>query len=177
MLRRWLLIGRCRRFHLSFGRAEVAFGLVSGEGDGEIAGEAQHVGLPVAQAFQEVAGLGLFAAGSRWVFGQTDEDGVSPGVQQWVGNLRRDLRSALVPGVVGGGVEREQGVDGLAGPVLAGIGFAGGEEFAGDVRPAQGMVAVGVGVVGGPAIVHRDTGEAGENAELVIAGRPRDLSR
>jgi hypothetical protein len=54
---RWLLIGRCRSFHLGLGRAEVAFGLVIGEGDGEIVGEAQHVGLPVAQAFQEVVGF------------------------------------------------------------------------------------------------------------------------
>jgi hypothetical protein len=36
--------------------------LVVGERDGEVVSEAQHVGLPDLEAFQEVAGLGLFPA-------------------------------------------------------------------------------------------------------------------
>jgi hypothetical protein len=54
-----------------------------------------------------------------------------------------DLGFGLVAGVVGGGVECGEGVDGLAGPVLTGIGLVGSDEFAGDVRAAQGVLAVG----------------------------------
>lgn len=40
--------------HLGLGRAQVALCLIVCERDGEVVGEAQHLGLPVAQAFQEV---------------------------------------------------------------------------------------------------------------------------
>ena len=97
-------------------------------------GEAQHVGLPVAQAFQEVAGLGLFPACSGRMLCQADQDGVAPRAQQRICDIRRDFGSTAIAGVVSGGVEREQRVQGLLWPVLAGVGFVGGDEFAGDAR-------------------------------------------
>jgi hypothetical protein len=50
--------------HLGLGWPQVTFCLVLGERHGQVAGEAQRVGLPVAEAFQEVAGIVCASAGA-----------------------------------------------------------------------------------------------------------------
>ena len=50
---------------LCFGRAEIAFGLVVGERDGDVVGEAQDLVVPVTQAGQQVAGLDCLRPGPR----------------------------------------------------------------------------------------------------------------
>lgn len=72
----------------------VAFGLVVGEGHGEVAGEAQDLLVAVAEPLQQVAGLALFAAVVSWVGGQPAPHGVRPAVEQRAEDLRRDLRQA-----------------------------------------------------------------------------------
>src|SRR4051794_23040863 len=115
---------------LGLGWADVAFGLVVGEGDAQVAREQQHLGVAVAQALKQVAGLGLTAPGNTAVLGEPDQQRVAPRVEQRIGDLWRDRREVLATGLVGGGVEAVQGAQRLLGPGLGGIGLGRGDEFA-----------------------------------------------
>nr|WP_255660508.1 hypothetical protein [Pseudonocardia sp. ICBG1293] len=94
---------------LGLGRSDVAFGLVVGERHGEVAREQQHLVVTVAQAFEQVTGLGLSAPGHAAVLGEPDQQRVAPRVEQGVDDLGWDRRQVLLAGLVGGGVEPVQG--------------------------------------------------------------------
>lgn len=107
--------------------------------------EAQHLDLSVAQVFQEVAGLRLFAPWSAGMTGQADQDRVPPRVRQRFGDLRRYQRYALVTGILRGGVQPEQRLDRLRRPLLIGVRFARRSEARQDIQgvdrgPATGLV-------------------------------------
>ena len=127
----------------------------------------QHLLVAVAQALQKVAGLGLASAGDAAMFAEPDADRVSPRLQDWVGDLGWDRGELLVTGVMGGCVETVQGAQRLGGPGLVGVGFGGGDELTGDVRAAQPVAAVGVGVVDAQGVVHDGSAEPWEHVELV----------
>ena len=77
--------------HLGLGRADVSLGLVVGEGHRQVAREQQYLMVAVAEAFEQVAGLGLAAPGCSAVFGEPDQQRVAPRVEQRIGNLGWNL--------------------------------------------------------------------------------------
>jgi hypothetical protein len=83
---------------LGLDRSEVALGAAVGERDGQVVGEAQDLGLAVAEPFEQVAGLGLLAPVGSAVLGQADLDCVPAQPQQFGGQLGCDLVQALVAG-------------------------------------------------------------------------------
>jgi hypothetical protein len=91
-----------RRGRVAFGLARLRIALVAVSMDGQVGGEAQHVVLPVAQAFQQVpAGL-LLAAGHARDLGQAEQDAVPERVDQQRGDIGRDCWQALGAGGVRG---------------------------------------------------------------------------
>lgn len=87
---------------MDLGRAEVAFGLVRGGRHLQVSGEAEYVGFPVAQYFQQQPGLALpgkaAAAGGRR---QSDQHTVAEQFVQRVGEVGGDGVQALFAGQVG----------------------------------------------------------------------------
>ena len=150
---------------LGLGRAEVAFGLVVGERHRQVAGEQQDLVVAVAQAFEQVAGLGL-APGDAAVFGEPDQQRVAPRVEQRVGDLGRDRRWLLVTGVVGGGVEPVQGAQRLLGPDPGRGGPRQRRSARGPGAPRTGHAGRGVGVVDAQGVVHHGSAERGQHLEL-----------
>jgi len=68
------------------------------------------------------------------MFGEPDQQRVAPRVEQSIADLGWDRRKLLLTGLMCGGVEPVQGAQCLVGPGLLGMGFAGSDEFAGQVR-------------------------------------------
>jgi hypothetical protein len=104
------------------------------------------------------------------VGGQPAQERVSPAVVERVGDRGRDPGQVLVAGVVGGGVQAQQRGQRLLGPDLVGVGLGRGGQLPGQVRPAQSVVGIGVGVVERQCVVHRDAAVAGQHPELVDRG-------
>ena len=79
----------------------------------------QHVGFPVAQAFQQQPGgrlPDLLAAGNAADLGQADGDAALEQLQVLCGQLARDGGQALVAGHVCGVDQAAEGTGDLAGP-------------------------------------------------------------
>src|SRR4051794_12403644 len=104
------------------------------------------------------------------MLGQPDQNCLSPGIAKWIRNVWWYHRSALVAGVMRGGVQPGQRIRRLGGPVLLVMGFSCRDELSRDVRAAEGVVAVGAGVAGGPGVMHQGPGEAVQHPELVDRG-------
>lgn len=107
-------------FLLGFGRAQVAFGVVGGGRDAQVAGEPQHVIAAVAEAFQQVAAGVLFAASAAGDLGQSGQDAVPEGVDERAGDVGWDSGQALVPRPVAGVDQPAQRIGELARPDGAG---------------------------------------------------------
>src|SRR5258708_23885321 len=110
---------------------QVALRLVGRGWYPQVTGEAEHVVLPAAQAFEQVAAGLLLAAGDAGNLGQADQDAVAERVDQGRGHLARDGGHALGAGGVRGVDEPLQGLAGLGGPVRIRVGLGG----AGPVAP------------------------------------------
>ncbi len=79
---------------------QVAFRLIGRRRYPQAGGEAEHVSLPVAQAFQQVAAGLLLAAGDARDLGQADQDPVPERVDQRRGDVVRHRGQALGAGGV-----------------------------------------------------------------------------
>jgi hypothetical protein len=112
-------------FLLGLGGSQVAFGLVGGGRDAQVGGEPQHIVLPVAQAFQQVAAGPLLAAGHLGHLGQASQHAVPEVVDQRGGDVAGDDRQALGAGSVRLVDQPAQRVCDLAGPDRGGIAFGG----------------------------------------------------
>jgi hypothetical protein len=114
-------------FLLCFRRPQVALGLVRRRGDAGVGEEPQHVGFPVAEAFQQGA-AGLLPgvrAGDPGDLRQPDDDRAAEKLQVSGGIVGGDAGQALVPGDVGGVDQRPQRLGRLAGPDGARVGLGG----------------------------------------------------
>lgn len=65
--------------------------------------------VAVAEAFEQVAGLGPATRRDAAVLGEPVQQRVAPRVEQRIRDLGRDRRELLFPGLVGGGVETVPG--------------------------------------------------------------------
>jgi hypothetical protein len=106
---------------------QVAFRMIRSRRDPQAGGEAEHVGLPVAQAFEQVAAGLLLAAGDAGDLGQAHQDAVLERVGQWRGDVAGDGGQGLGAGGVRGVDQALQRPGGLDGPVriwvlLGGVG-------------------------------------------------------
>ena len=119
---------------LGFGGAQVAFGLVAGGRDAGVGGEAQHVGLAVAQVFQQplpvLAVVPAAGAGAGGQVGEAGGDGVAVGGGQRCGGGVRDGGQALCAGGVRGVDQAGQRGGDLGGPGGIGVGLGGVFEVA-----------------------------------------------
>ena len=113
---------------------QIALGLIRRRRDPQVGGEAEHVSLPVAQAFEQVAAGFLLAAGDAGNLGQADQDAVLERVGQGRGNIAGDGGQALAAGGVRGVDEPLQGLADLGGPVRLGVGLGGAGQVAQQVR-------------------------------------------
>lgn len=87
---------------LGLGGPQVPFGLIRRRRDAQVSGEAEHVALPVAQAFQQLAAGSLLTAGYLGQLGQADQDAVLEGVDHWCGKVCGDRGQAPGAGGVRG---------------------------------------------------------------------------
>ena len=81
---------------------QVTLGLVGGGRDPQVVDEAEHVVLPVTQAFQQVTEGLLLAAGDLGHFGQAHQNAMLERVDQRAGDLAGNGGQTLGAGTVGG---------------------------------------------------------------------------
>ncbi len=156
-------------FLFGLGHADVALGAVVGERHVGVAGEAEHFGFVFEEGFVEVFGVGFGDAAALPI----ESDG---GRGEFPSGLREEGSVALANRLVGGFAERL---------VVAAADLAMGveQEFAQAFRPgvaaglfdeggvaqrmgaAQGMLAVPVAEVAGPAVVDEDAAVAEDDRE------------
>jgi hypothetical protein len=132
---------------LGLSGSQIAFCLIGGGWDPQVGGEAEHVVLPVAQAFQQVAAGLLFAAGDAGNLGQAEQDAMLERMDQGRGDLARDGGKALSAGGVRGVDEFLEGLADLDGPVRIRVGLGGAGQVAQDVLGAELVDQAGDGVV------------------------------
>ena len=128
-------------FELGFGGPQVPLSQVIREREAQVAGEQQHLFIPGRQPAQQVSGLGLFDPGSAWIVRQPAEQGAFPPIQQRVEDIGRNLDQIRLPRPVGGGVELVERIQRRLRPGVVGVGLLGGDEFPGDVRPTERLLA------------------------------------
>ncbi len=100
---------------LGLSRPQAALGLVRSGRYPQAGAEPQHAGLPVAQAFQQVAAGLLLPAGDAGDLGQAGQDAMPERVDQGRGDAGGDGGQALGAGGVRGMDEPLQGLAGLDG--------------------------------------------------------------
>ena len=156
-------------FLLDLAHAQVALGAIVGKRDVGVLGEAQHGGLVLFHSLPQIVGIGLghfatltlLSRGNRWkLFLPLGEDGAVAflyGLVLAFGKRFLVALSDLVAGV------EEQAFHALGPGVVVGVDDEG--EFAQQVRATQGVVAVRVAQVRGPAVVDRDTAVARDDAD------------
>jgi hypothetical protein len=116
---------------------QVAFCLVRRRGNAQVGGEPEDVGLPVAQAFEQVAAGPLLAACDLGHLGQADQDAVLERVGQRGGDVAGDGGQALGAGGVRGVDQALQRLGDRGGPVRAGVLLGGVLQIAQQVLRAE----------------------------------------
>jgi hypothetical protein len=168
---------------LGLGRPQIALGLVGGGRDAQVAGETQHVVLPVAEDFEQVAAWVLFAAGAAGDIGQPGQHAVAEGVDERGGDVAGNRGQALIPRLVGGVDQPAQGIGDLARPDRLRVGFGGVLAVADQVLAAQLVDDAREGIVVLVAVVddhaagqvgehERAEGDQGPVAQEVIGQQP-----
>src|ERR1039457_7625505 len=132
---------------LGLSGSQIAFCLVGGGWEPQVGGEAEHVVLPVAQAFKQVAAGLLFAAGDAGNLGQAEQDAMLERMDQGRGDLARDGGKALSAGGVRGVDAFLEGLADLDGPVRIRVGLGGAGQVAQDVLGAELAAQAGDGLV------------------------------
>ena len=149
--------------------AWLALGTIVGEGDVGVFGEAQHGDFVLVHPLPQIVGIGLghfaaLAVLARWdgwkLSRPLGEDGAVAFLQRLV--LARGQRLVVAFRDLMTGA-KEQPLHALGPRVIMGVDDEG--EFAQQMCPAQGVVAVRVAQIRGPAVVHRHTGVAREDAD------------
>jgi hypothetical protein len=121
-------------FLLGLRGPEISFGLVGCRRYPQVGGEAEHVGLPVAQAFEQVAAGPLLAPGDLGHVGRAGQDAVPEVMDQRGGGIGGVRGQSLAAGGVRGVDQALQRLGDLEGPVRAGVLLGGVGQVAQQVR-------------------------------------------